>query len=449
LGYQWLRDAVAIAVEALSWMELEGLSERLAFTKTTRQLGIRNTDSMRAAFPLVLETVRALNLIDRIATSFLSRDTFEDLDLGKRNFLRVFIWWTVLRRSSREDSVALLEAARHVLGWKELRELEFVFGKVLAFNLGRFLQNTQDPERTALSTLNRTWFVSYCYRTFGRDFALKYLKATLTAPPTYIRINVSENGQQSLIRKMEEERVRLGAVEGLNGLFQVLNSQKPLTLTEAYKLGLFSIQDKSSYLSTLVAEPKKGEMVLDMCAAPGGKTSHVATMTGDEATIYSIDLSRRRMSVWKKEMRRCKVSCATPIIADGRQELPIDRSFDLVLVDPPCTNSGAFGKTPSMKWQMTPDTFRRLCHIQSNMLCVTAQAVKPGGRLVYSTCSITPEENESQIEQLMRLNPEFKLERQVPFVGHGGMRGLDKCQRLYPHLDGCNGYFIALLRKED
>jgi 16S rRNA (cytosine967-C5)-methyltransferase len=198
-----------------------------------------------------------------------------------------------------------------------------------------------------------------------------------------------------------------------------------------------------------VADPKKGEIVLDMCAAPGGKTSHVAAMTENAATIYSVDLSQRRMTAWKKEMKRCRVSCATPIIADGRQKIPIDKPFDLVLVDPPCTNSGAFGKTPSMKWRMTPDTLGRLCRIQSDILSIAAKAVKPGGRLVYSTCSITPEENELQTERLMRLNPEFKLDPQAPFIGHNGMRGLDKCQRLYPDPENCNGYFIALLKRED
>lgn len=430
-------------------MELEGLGERPAFAKTIKQLGIHNIDSMRAAFPLVLETVRALNLVDKIATSLISKETFEDLDLGKRNFLRVFIWWTVLRRSSFEDSVALLEAARHVLGWKELRELELVFGKVLTFDSEKLRQNVHDPERTALSTFNTTWFVSYCCKTFGRDLALRYLTATRKAPPTYIRVNVSSEEHGSLLRKMEDEGIRSSQVEVLNGLYQVITSRRPLTLTRAYKLGFISIQDKSSYLSTVVADPKKGETVLDMCAAPGGKTSHVAAMTENAATICSIDLSQRRLTTWKREMKRCRVSCAIPIMADGRREIPIDKLFDLVLVDPPCTNSGAFGKTPSTKWGMTPDRLRRLCLIQSDILSVTARAVRPGGRLVYSTCSITTEENELQVERLMRLAPEFKLERQVPFIGHGGMRGLDKCQRLCPDLENCNGYFIALLRRED
>lgn len=448
MSYRFLRDAVAVAAETLSWMELEGLSERPAFIKTTKQLGVRDVDSMRAAFLFVIETVRALNLVDRIASSILSKAFLDDLGLGERNFLRIFIWWSLLRKSSREDSIALLEAARHVLGWRELADLELAFGKVLTLDLRKFMRSLPDPEHAALTTFNRMWFVSYCYKVFGRSFALEYLKATRKAAPTYLRVNTLQGTEQLLVREIEREGVRLDPVKGLEGIFRVVQTQRPLMHTRTYQLGFFNIQDKSSYLSIVVADPKKGDMVLDLCAAPGGKTSHIALRTENSATTYSIDYSRRRMAVWKKEMERCKVSCAFPIVADARHGLPVRQSFDLVIVDPPCTNSGAFGKIPSMKWRLTVNALRRLCQIQWDIIRTAVQAVKSGGRLIYSTCSVTVEENELQIERLLKLNPEFRLERQAPFIGHEGLRGFGACQRLYPHLDDCNGYFIACLRKE-
>jgi len=443
-----MRDAVAIATEALSWMELEGLSERQALVKTTRQLGIEAVDSMRTAFLMIMETTRALNLIDRIATVFLAKQLFEDLDLGKKNFLRVFIWWTVLRQSSRRSSIDLLEAARHVLGWRELLDLELTLGKIMRFDARRYLQRAEDIEHIALSTFNREWFVAYCYRVFGRKFALDYLRGIRSAPPSYLRINAPKDAQQSLVEKIEGEGVKITPVEELDGLFRVIQTKKPLTLTRAYQSGLFSIQDKSSYLSTIVSNPKHDERILDLCAAPGGKTSHLAVQTENSAKICSVDLSLRRFRVWRREMKRCKISCASPIVADARQNLPVEQIFDLVTVDPPCTNSGAFGKTPSLKWRLTPDALEKFTRIQWQIICAAIQAVKSGGRLTYSTCSVTVEENEMQIERLLRLNPEFSLEKQIPFIGHSGLRGLDDCQRLYPHLDSCNGYFVASLTRE-
>jgi len=442
------RDAVAVAVESLSWMEVEGLSERLAFAKTVRQLGVRDADSLKVAFLLIIETVRSLNLVDRIASSILPKEYLDDLDLGKRNFLRIFIWWSLLRKSSSEEPIALLEAARHVLGWRTLADLELAFGKILTLDLGKFLRSLPDLERTALKTLNRVWFVSYCYKAFGRNLALEYLKATREAPPTYLVVNTLRGAGESLVREIEREGVTLAPVEDLDGLFRVIRKRKPLTKTRAYRQGFFRIQDKSSYLSTIVAEPKKNDVVLDLCAAPGGKTWHIALKIENSGTIYSIDYSDRRMAVWKKEMERCNVSCAIPIVADARQGIPIEKSFDLVVVDPPCTNSGAFGKAPSSKWRLTASSLSRFCQTQYDILRTAVGAVRPGGRLVYSTCSIMVEENEFQIERLLRLNPEFKLERHAPFIGQEGLRGLGACQRLYPHLHGCNGYFIASLKKE-
>ncbi len=446
LNAQLLRNATAIAVESLSWMELEGLSERLALAKTTQQLDIHNPRSMRMAFLFIVETTRGLNLVDRIARSVMPEEPLEDLDLGVKNFLRIFIWWTILHGSSVNDASDLLEAGRHVLGWRVLKNFELIFGKVLTFDLTGFMQTIPDPEQTALSTFNRTWFVSYCYRTFGRGFALDLLNGTRSTHPTYIRINAPQSNEQ-LIGEIEREQVKIRPVEGLDGLFQVVRTERPLTLTKSYQLGYFSIQDKSSYLATIIADPKKNDMILDLCAAPGGKTSHLAVLTENSATICSVDISQRRMSVWEREMKRCKISSTIPIIADARS-LPIKQMFDLVFVDPPCTNSGAYGKTPSLKWRLTPASLTRLSQIQWGLINTAVQVVKPGGHLVYSTCSVTLEENELQIERLLKVNPEYRLREELPFIGHEGLRGLKKCQRLYPHLDSCNGYFISSLRRE-
>lgn len=448
MSHRISRDALAVAIEALSWIELEGMSERQAFAKTVKQLGVRDLNSMKTAFLFIVETIRALNLIDAVASSVLSKEFLDDLGLGERNFLRVFIWWSLLHKPAQEDLISLLEAARHVLGWRRLTSLELAFGKILAWNLPRFMRKLPDPQRVAFATFNRAWFVSYCYKTFGRRFALEYLKATCKAPPTYVRINTLCGTEQMLLREIEGEGVKLDSVKSLEGLFRVVHSRRPLTQARAYRLGFFYIQDKSSYLSTVVADPAKGETVLDLCAAPGGKTSHVALKTRNSSITYSVDYSRRRMEVWKKEMRRCKVSCAFPVVADARRGLPLKQLFDLVIVDPPCTSSGAYGKVPSSKWRLTVNALERLCQTQWEIIRTAVQTVRPGGRLVYSTCSVIVEENELQIERLLKLNPEFRLERQAPFIGHEGMRGLGKCQRLYPQLDECNGYFIACLRKE-
>jgi 16S rRNA (cytosine967-C5)-methyltransferase len=120
---------------------------------------------------------------------------------------------------------------------------------------------------------------------------------------------------------------------------------------------------------------------------------------------------------------------------------------DIVILDPPCTSTGAFGKLPSAKWRLTRRSIDKMAEIQWKMLCNCAEKVKPGGKLVYSTCSITVEENEMLIERFLKWYPKFSLVDITPDIGYPGFRGMDKCRRLYPHIHFCNGFFIAQLLK--
>ena len=141
------------------------------------------------------------------------------------------------------------------------------------------------------------------------------------------------------------------------------------------------------------------------------------------------------------------VEIAVPIIADVRYPLPLQVEADLVVLDPPCTSTGAFGKTPSAKWRLTKRSVLRMAQIQWRMLQQCAEHVKEGSHLIYATCSITLEENEMLIERFLKWYPEFTLVETQPKIGLPALRGQTKCQRLYPHLHDCNGFFIAKLLK--
>mgnify|MGYP000159064096 CR=1 FL=1 len=139
---------------------------------------------------------------------------------------------------------------------------------------------------------------------------------------------------------------------------------------------------------------------------------------------------------------------ALPIIADACRPLPVKVDADLVILDPPCTSTGAFGKSPSTKWRLTKNSIRNMAKIQWMMLNQCAERVGEGGLLIYSTCSITLEENEMLIERFLKWHPDFSLVEASPRIGLPGLRGQLKCQRLYPHLHHCNGFFVAKLRRE-
>jgi 16S rRNA (cytosine967-C5)-methyltransferase len=165
----------------------------------------------------------------------------------------------------------------------------------------------------------------------------------------------------------------------------------------------------------------------------------------NRGVIYSVDYSRRRMGVWRNEVARMGVEIAEPLIADACNALPIAIEADRVVLDPPCTSTGAFAKLPSAKWRLTPRSIEKMAEIQWQMLENSAEKVKPGGMLIYSTCSITVEENEMLIERFLKWHPEFSLVEINPKMGLPGLRGMEKCQRLYQHINECNGFFIAKL----
>jgi 16S rRNA (cytosine967-C5)-methyltransferase len=167
----------------------------------------------------------------------------------------------------------------------------------------------------------------------------------------------------------------------------------------------------------------------------------------NQGAITSLDFSAKRMKTWKKETRRMGAKIADPVVVDTCVSVPLLGEADLVILDPPCTSTGVFAKQPSSKWRLSPSSIQNMADLQRQMINNCAEKVAKGGFLAYSTCSITMEENEGIIEQFLKDHLEFTLVDVEPKIGMPGLNGLTKCQRLYPHIHHCNGFFIAKLQK--
>jgi len=443
-----LFDALTVAVEALSWIEVEGLNERQAFLRSSNQLDVRDPQTLRLSHLLVLESTRRQNLLDKLLALADPSLTYQRLNAGPRNFARIYAYWTKVRGASWEEGLALLKAGRKALGWKELASLEITFGRLLGVQLEDAFTNASETETIALKTFHPTWFVEYCTRIFGKTKGMKILAGNAQPPPTYVRLNTLVEDESTIVEKLNRTETRLKKVQGMKYIYRVIKSNGPLSGSRVSKSGEIQIQDKSSCMTVLAAKPKPGEIVFDVCSAPGAKTSFFAQLMRNRGKIFSLDISKSRMSFWKKEMERLKVKVACPIISDARQSFPLNVEADLVVLDPPCSNSGTFGKTPSGKWRIRPSDFRRFCKIQLQMLHRCSERVRIGGRLIYSTCSISIEENEQVVEAFLKLDPMFRLTEIEPQLGEPGMRGLDQTRRLYGHLDACNGYFLAAMIRD-
>jgi len=348
-----------------------------------------------------------------------------------------------------ENAVKIAKMGRSILGWRELEDAEEVLGEILSINPQSALKGLEETEKVGLQTYHPTWFVKYCFRLLGRAEALRFLEKSAEIPPVYVRLNTLKAPQETLLQKLEAEKIVLEKVQQLKHTYMLVQRKKPLIRTQSFRQGLFYIQDKASCLAAEIADPKPDTTVLDVCAAPGAKTTYLAQLMENRGTIISVDYSKRRIRVWKRETERMGANIVQPLVADARKTLPVNVSADLVILDPPCTSTGTFGKTPGAKWRLTKRSMLGMAKIQAEMIEQCADYVKRGGFLVYSTCSITVEENEKVIENFLKLHPEFKLVDTKPKIGLPGLRGLTKCQRLYPHIHECNGFFVAKLMKEN
>jgi 16S rRNA (cytosine967-C5)-methyltransferase len=447
-----LKDAWTVAIETLSWMEMQRLSEHLALARTIKQLGVKDPDAIRYAYGLIVETTRRRNLIDKFVNTVVTPKKIGEYSLGVQSFLRLYVYQTRVQKSwgkiNLQEAQHIASLGRAILGWQTLREVEPFLGFLLTRQLEPILKAAGDVERVSLETFHPSWFVKYCFNLMGRSEAIAFLQGSMNPPPAYIRVNTLAATEEAITQKLEAQGVKLQKTVSLEHTYMVLETKQPLNALPSFREGLFYVQDKASCFATEAADPKHGSAIFDVCAAPGAKTTYLAQLMQNNGAIYSVDFSPRRMKTWKRETARMGAKIAEPIIADACATLPFVGEAELVVLDPPCTGTGIFAKQPSAKWRISPKSIEKMAEIQWNMINSCAEKVASGGVLTYSTCSIAVEEDEMIVERFLKDHPEFSLTEIKPELGLPGLRGLTQCRRLYPHIHQCNAFFIAKLLKE-
>ena len=426
--------------DALRYLE-EGLGEKAAFARSVRESGVQGRGASRLALKIFMEVSKHRIRYDRLVEMVGGAGLAPPL----RWIIYLFLYHAE-GRGGVEDLCRFLEYARRA--YRIPSEVEGIFGLLESFKGEP--EPLPDPlwevEDLALDFSLPPWFVGYCLKLLGRMDGLRFMRSLLGNLPTYIRINTLKGSEDSILRDLRGEGVEVEGVDLIPGVYRVEGASKPLMGLDSWRKGFFSILDLLSCLAGHVADAKPYDRVLDLCAAPGGKTMLLALMMDNKGEIYSLDRSRERMRVWRGEMGRLGVTIAKPILSDARGRIPLRGEVDLVLLDPPCTGTGILMKNPSMKARLSPSALRSYVGVQWSMLEAASEMVRDGGHLVYSTCSITREENEDLVWRLLRVDPRFEL---VDLGFKGLPRGLflSECIRLYPHVNACNGGFIAKLRR--
>jgi 16S rRNA (cytosine967-C5)-methyltransferase len=279
------------------------------------------------------------------------------------------------------------------------------------------------------------WLAEKWQKQFGAEKTGQLLEWNNTPPKTFARVNTLKTGAGGLVQKWREENVGYDVVrrEQLeeNLVFE-LKSHPPLNSLDSFRAGWFYLQDPSTLLAVCKLGVQAGETILDLCAAPGGKTTFIAQLMNNEGEIVAGDISEERLKLVRENCQRLGVACVdTVLITENYKSQIANQKFDRVLIDAPCSNTGVMRRRVDLRWRISPEEIMRLQKTQFDLLTFAATKIKSGGVLVYSTCSLEPEENSEVVKEFLRGHKNFKLDGE---------------RELLPFADNVDGAYVARLK---
>jgi len=293
---------------------------------------------------------------------------------------------------------------------------------------------TNPIKHLAISTSHPEWLVARWIKRYGIEETKNICNANNTTPTLTIRPNTLRTTSDALNAQLADEGIKTQPSE--IGMLTVPNVNH-LFRTRAYHNGLFTVQGPGAARVVPFLDPQPGESILDMCSAPGGKTTAIAEYTKDQSFIIATDLYPGRLKILAQNIQRLGVTSIHPFASDA-QQLPLTGPFDRVLLDAPCASLGILNHHPDLRWRRQEADIHRLASLQSTLLNEAAHYVRPNGILVYSTCTLEPEENEHIVEGFLDNHPNFSLNRasqESPYL------------QLLPHQTGDDGVFAARLKR--
>ncbi|KAG0190648.1 hypothetical protein DFQ28_001763 [Apophysomyces sp. BC1034] len=280
---------------------------------------------------------------------------------------------------------------------------------------------------------------------------LASLAAALNYPaPLDLRANPIRANRDAVLAALDEAGVQADKTPFAPLGIRVAGKPAINTLT-SFQQGGFEVQDEGSQLLCQLVAPRRGEMVVDFCAGAGGKTLALGAMMRSTGRLYAFDVSDKRLGKLKPRLARSGLSNVHPVVIDSEHDVKIKRlagKIDRVLVDAPCSGLGTLRRNPDLKWRQSPQSVAELAVKQASILAAAARLIKPGGRLVYATCSLLGDENESVVEQFIAEHPQFQLVPASQVLAEQKI-ALDTGEylALWPHRHGTDGFFAAVMQR--
>lgn len=293
------------------------------------------------------------------------------------------------------------------------------------------------------------WMIERWLKEFGYEFTRKLLRENNSKPKLNIRVNTLKTNREELLAKMLSYGYN---AKKTNYAKDGITIDNPIRITsiDEFRLGYFTIQDESSMLVAQIANPKEGSIVLDLCSAPGGKSTHMGQVMNNKGQIISRDIHEHKLKLVEESANRLDIDIIKTEMFDA---IELDKNLinkvDYCIIDAPCSGLGIIRRRPEIKWNRKEKDIKDLKEVQKKILNNAKEYVKPGGTIVYSTCTIGREENLNIVNDFLDENKDFQL---VGFEDRLGSRenietSKDGYIQLFPHIHWTDGFFIAKIQK--
>lgn len=441
-----------LAFETLLKIEYQGAFSNISINRVMNQ-GLLNEKDARLFAEIVYGTVQRKNTLDYYISYFLTQK-IKKKDEWVISLLRMSLYQMIFLEKIPEH--AIIYEAVEIAKTKGHRGIASLVNGVLRTVQRKGIPNVDLIEdivkRFSLKYSHPAWLISHWINEYGIEITEKICRANLQRPKVTARVNIRKTTVPKVISLLEREGVF--AEESKLSMDGIVIQEGNLFQTEVFHQGFITVQDESSMLVGRAVNPQKGEVILDCCAAPGGKTTHLAELMNNEGEIIALDIYEHKINLIKQQLKRLQLSIVKPQRLDARDARNkfSEELFDRILVDAPCTGFGVLRRKPDIKWKRNEKDVVHMSRVQLQILESVAPLLKKGGTLIYSTCTLEKRENEQVIEQFLEKHHQFfrdqNLSLRLPNKLSPYMQNKQGEVQIFPHYFHSDGFFIAALKKK-
>ncbi len=439
-----------LAFLALREIYRRGVFTDIALNQVLKTAQLNSVDR-RLVTELVYGTVRRRRTLDALIDQ-LGKKKAHQQPPDFRIILHLGLYQ--LRTSERIPASAAVNTTVELAKANKFKGLTGVVNGLLRQYV-RLAANTADPLQLPTEPIQRLgvlhsfpdWIIKMWLEQLGEE-ATEQLCLWFNQSPTIdLRINPLRVSIEEVETAMQSFGVDVSRLPQLPQALRIIGNTGTIQQLPGFKEGWWTIQDSSAQLVSHLLNPQTGDVVIDACAAPGGKTTHIAELMADHGKIWACDRAASRLKKVQENVQRLKLNSIDICTGDSRNFPQFINTADAVLVDAPCSGNGTLHRRPDIRWRNTPETIQELVVLQGELLEQAATWVKPDGVLVYATCTLHPQENEGVIESFLKNHPHWHIEPPLPNSPAAVFSSSTGWIKVWPHQHQMDGFFMVRLKR--